>query len=306
LFLVLCTLLVLWVGCGREDRSRREQDAEARPVSLSVVPTTEQLANTAYDGIYDHTVQLRDGRFEGEPPVPGAASRPVVVWIDELYATGDLNGDARGEAAVLLSENSGGSGTRLYLGIVSLHGDEPVNVGTVLVGDRTQVRSMRIVDGRVWMEIVEQGPDDAACCPTQLARKAWGFSGGALAEEAVEVTGTLSLALLSGTEWVLTGFGHDDPAPESPAVTIAFEPGRVAGTAGCNRYFASIEESAPGTVAIGPLGSTQMACPEEVMQLEQRFLACLDQVGGYSFLAGRLALSFQLEQQFGVLLFERR
>ena len=48
-----------------------------------------------------------------------------------------------------------------------------------------------------------------------------------------------------------------------------------------------------------------MACPGPEMDLEQKFLAALDKVGGYTFLAGRLALTWTGKDGSGVLLFSK-
>lgn len=82
---------------------------------------------------------------------------------------------------------------------------------------------------------------------------------------------------------------------------------RVAGRGGCNRYFAGITEGGPpGEVSIGPVGATRMACPEEVMEVESRYLGALESVVRYGFLAGKLALTYGEDDAAGVLLFTPR
>jgi heat shock protein HslJ len=50
-------------------------------------------------------------------------------------------------------------------------------------------------------------------------------------------------------------------------VSIRFEAGRISGSTGCNRYTGSCAVG-EGTLEIGSIGSTRMACPPAVMEVE--------------------------------------
>lgn len=54
-------------------------------------------------------------------------------------------------------------------------------------------------------------------------------------------------------------------------VTLSVDEGRVAGSAGCNRYFAAGSFDEPPTM----YATTMMMCPEEVMAVERAYLAAL-------------------------------
>jgi len=119
------------------------------------------------------------------------------------------------------------------------------------------------------------------------------------------VTGTLSLATVSGAEWTLDEMdGKPLPKGARPP-TLQVGDGAVFGFGGCNRYRGGIEERTPGSVSIGKLASTMMACVEPQTSLETRFLRELALVGSYTFLEGRLALLWEEGGQRGVLLFRR-
>jgi heat shock protein HslJ len=76
---------------------------------------------------------------------------------------------------------------------------------------------------------------------------------------------------LTGIEWRPVTVG-DDEMPEDNGIFIRFEvDGSVNGNGGCNRFFGSLQQSESG-IAVGPLGSTRMACPEPVMNRETVFL----------------------------------
>jgi heat shock protein HslJ len=79
---------------------------------------------------------------------------------------------------------------------------------------------------------------------------------------------------LDGSTWRLVEIAGQ-AVPETVLATLAFsEPGRVAGTAGCNGYTgtARLEE---GRLALGPLATTRRACEPQAMAFEQRYLAAL-------------------------------
>jgi heat shock protein HslJ len=80
--------------------------------------------------------------------------------------------------------------------------------------------------------------------------------------------------LLTGAEWVVEDI-DEQGIPDGASITLAFLPdGRVAGSGGCNRYNASFTLSGDG-LGFGPAAATMMACPEALMNIEQRFHATL-------------------------------
>ncbi len=279
--------------------------ASAFSSAAGTAPTDNKLANMSYSGVYETSIHLQDGRWEGQPFVPDGASRPSAGLVESFRLNGDLNGDGVDETAVLLWESSGGSGTRLYLAIVGQRDEEIMNLATVLVGDRVQVRSGHIRNGKIELDIVQQGPDDAACCPSQLATRSWALSDAGLTEEPARITGKLSPKTLTGPTWVLTRLTRDDAVPEQPEINLAFTDERVSGKGGCNRYFAGVTTGKlPGELNIGQSGSTRMACPAEVMDLEARYLDALSRVTNYGFLVGQLALTWQKDDTRYTMLFK--
>ena len=96
---------------------------------------------------------------------------------------------------------------------------------------------------------------------------------------------------LAGTSWLAEDIAAQGVI-DNLQTTLSFESeNRVVGNAGCNRYFGSVLIDAD-KLEFGPLGSTMMACPEAVMNQEQRFLAALESSRGY-----------RLDNQTGLLYF---
>lgn len=292
-------------GSGGTDTAP-ETEAQAPASPPAPAPALSELADATYEGIYDEPITLAGGKWEGEPYEPGSAIRPTAGLVKHFRLTGDLNEDGREEAAVLLWETSGGSGTNLFLAAMARRGKEIEGLGTVLIGNRVQVRAGRVTDGRIELDLVQAGPDDAMCCPSQKATTTWSLGADGLALVKSEVTGTLSLADLGGAEWVLTHLSRDEQVPSGAEITLVIEDGKVTGHGGCNGYFGEVTGQAPGELSFSPFGATQMACPPPVMDLEQRYLAALGGTTSYSFLGGRLVLSGMADDAATTLIFVPR
>jgi uncharacterized membrane protein len=153
-----------------------------RPAPVSVGLTIDRLQEAIYQGILDRPLALVDGRYEGEPFVPGAESRPVVRLVPGTMAVGDLTGDGTDEAVVVLAHNSGGSGVFMYLAAMQETRRGPENIATVMLGDRVEVIGVKIDDGKIVAKLVEHGPEDPMCCPTSNVRREWSLKGNELAE----------------------------------------------------------------------------------------------------------------------------
>jgi heat shock protein HslJ len=302
--LITVSAIALLLSCKAEPTQHTDVSAQAAQVGA---PTVEELENATYADIYDEPVQLVDGRYEGAPFVEGGASRPTVGLAADFRLTGDLDGDGTDEAVVLLWESSGGSGTFDYLAVVGRRAEEAVNLGTAKVGDRVQVRAARVVDDTVELDVVQAGRDDAACCPSQTATRTFALGSDGLAEVSTELTGTLSLATLEGVEWVLAMFDRSEPAPAEPEVTLVFSDGRIGGSSGCNRYFAGVVPGElPGDLAVGQIGSTRMACPDEVMRLEEFYLDALAGATKFGFVTGRLVVTYRVDDAIDSMTFVAR
>jgi heat shock protein HslJ len=174
------------------------------------------------------------------------------------------------------------------------------------VGDRVSIRSLFVDQGLIELDLVQQGPDDAACCPTQKAFRGWKLGPDGLREVSSEVTGVLSVADLEGTEWVLTHLKWRERTPREPEVTLVVSGDTFSGSSGCNEYFTTVRETSPGEISVGEIGATKKLCPPEVMKLETSYLEALRGAMTYSFLGGRLALTYATDGGTETLIFVSR
>lgn len=79
---------------------------------------------------------------------------------------------------------------------------------------------------------------------------------------------------LTGVEWSAEEV-LGQTVPDGAAVTLLLDgQGRAAGRSGCNRFTGGVEIGS-GTMRFGQMAGTRMACPEPLMELEQRVLSAL-------------------------------
>jgi putative lipoprotein len=86
---------------------------------------------------------------------------------------------------------------------------------------------------------------------------------------------------LVGTRWTLEDLGGAGVIEEASATLEFPEPGKVAGSGSCNRFFGTftINENA---ISISPLGTTRMACAEAVAMQEVSYIRALKSAEHYA------------------------
>jgi heat shock protein HslJ len=279
--------------------------------SAESAPTLKELKNASYSGIegLKSPIKLADGRWKGIPYKKGSASRPVVSLAGDFRVTGDLDADGTDDAVVVLNHAPGGTGQLLYLAVMTRRKGSIKNVATALLGDRVQIRDLRIAPKRILVDVVRAGPKDSMCCPGELTTLGWNVepNGKLTPFAATAKPERLTLDTIGNTEWVLRSWDLKEPAPKYPAVTLIFKDGRFAGSSGCNNYFAAAKEGKmPGDIAVGPPGTTRKSCPEKEMSIERRFLDQLVRVRKFSFLVAQLALTWEKQGVWKTMLFDKR
>jgi heat shock protein HslJ len=98
---------------------------------------------------------------------------------------------------------------------------------------------------------------------------------------------------LKGTLWLLNSFVSADAVSSTLAgstISAEIRDDMISGSAGCNRYFASLIETG-GRLEIGPLGMTRMACEDGLMQQEALFARILQAVTGWQIDGHSLTLT---------------
>ncbi|MDR0660576.1 MAG: META domain-containing protein [Prevotellaceae bacterium] len=112
-----------------------------------------------------------------------------------------------------------------------------------------------------------------------------GFFGSYLVGEPGELMFVGNRPQLLDTKWLLTAIGEEkvENANKENPIYIQLEEGeegnRVAGMAGCNRYFGEFTEADNSGVSFSKMGSTRMMCQN--METETKYLNALSEVDSY-------------------------
>lgn len=124
-------------------------------------PGQTQPAATPKDATYQiegNPVTLVNGLSEVEA-APGSASKTVTRTFGN-EATGDLNGDDKPDVALLLTQESGGSGTFFYLAAALQTGVGYVGSNAVFLGDRIAPQPTTIENGTIVVNYAERKPGE--------------------------------------------------------------------------------------------------------------------------------------------------
>ena len=189
--------------------------------------------------------------------MPGAASKTVVqVFGEPVY--GDLDGDGTPDAAVLLVQTTGGSGTFFYAAAALNRKGSFDGSDAVLLGDRIAPQQLAIRHAVIIVDYADRQPDDSMATPPTVARSAYLSSRGgrleaiSLADHEILAAGEVVIGHemrsftpcgLEETAWLL----GDSPA--LPAVQLA--------------YHAAMSDQSPYTPLLMVLTGHVVAAPQE-------------------------------------------
>lgn len=177
-FLTIITTLIWATGCAPAP-APNQPTATVDPAFLQDTPMTgpitlQMLKNSEYQAQNGMTmVQLVDGKYQS-----GSGADFLSVSMQDLAAMGDLNGDGIEDAAVILAENYGGTGTFEYLVPVFNSGSNLAPSSGYFLGDRVQVNAISISNGIIKLDLLTHAPNDSLCCPSQSMTQSFRFISG--------------------------------------------------------------------------------------------------------------------------------
>lgn len=159
----------------------------------------EQVRNSEYQlGLLDQirVVQLVDGRYlEGAP----GSETYLSVSVTDFIARGDLNGDGENEAAAIVTETYGGSGSFVFLVVFRYLNDEPVFLTSIFIDDQPLFNELAIQDGEIFVDVAVHDTDDPTCCPSIETKRSY---------------------FLNGVNLALTSYSTKTPAGDPRVITI--------------------------------------------------------------------------------------
>lgn len=123
---------------------------EGQPDSVALRNLTVSIDDQSFD--------LKDGVAE-LPAAPGSAARNTLRMVGDPVS-GDVNGDGRPDAALLLRNDAGGSGTFYYAVLAVNDGGSYHATNAVALGDRIAPESVNLVDGRFVYRFLERKPGE--------------------------------------------------------------------------------------------------------------------------------------------------
>jgi hypothetical protein len=134
----------------------------------------QQLKNAEYQ-LRHGRVKLNNGHFEAR-----SGSTYLGVDLGNRVAFGDLNGDGAEDSAVILWSNTGGSGSLVELVALINRNGTFQQAAAHPLGGNVGVQNLSIRSGRIVVEMLKHGPDDAHCCPTVPVTEIYQLQGGRL------------------------------------------------------------------------------------------------------------------------------
>ncbi len=140
--------------------------------------TEETLLNIQYfSPMLQVPVQLVNGEFSGvvDGVELNAKVRPEIAF-------GDLNRDGIDDAALLLSENTGGSGIFVSLIVIYSQGDHFQQAPAVMIDDRPVINLFTLENGSVNVTGLIHGPNDPMVDPTTTFSAEYRLFGGRLVQ----------------------------------------------------------------------------------------------------------------------------
>lgn len=151
--------------------------------------TVKKLANATYgtpskESIYDGFT-LKNG-IHYFPNQDGVVDSESFTKLDDrMVAFGDLNNDSIEDAAVILENETGGSGHYLELFAVYNINGNPKSVASIGLGDRVQVNSIVIKNSIIKLRMLSHDEQDGQCCPTKETAPKFKIKG----KKLIEITG---------------------------------------------------------------------------------------------------------------------
>ncbi len=257
------------------------------------------LAGATYQSEFtqDGTATLVNGEYS-EAAAPGSATETKVRLMQEYTEYGELNGQP--VAVTVLVTDPGGSGTFYSMHVMTNQEGQPVNVASTSLGDRVQINSITVANNQIVVDMVQAGPDDPMCCPSQQVIKTYEVQGDQLVEVSSEVVESAAGGggELVGTvwQWEQTAMNNDDTfVPDSPSdYTVEFkDDGTVNIKADCNTANGTYTFDGSSITMNDPFAMTMAMCPPG--SLSEEFVKQLTGIAIYFFEGENLYLDLKFD-----------
>ncbi len=134
-----------------EEQPEYESPEHMAP-SVQDIKPADKVENATFL-LSEKLVTLTDGKYE--MPIENSAAKEMVSIYEKK--NGDLNNDNKDDAALVLVQTTGGSGTFYYIAATITQADDMVKgTNTIPLGDRITLKSLDIVDGEIIVNYTER------------------------------------------------------------------------------------------------------------------------------------------------------
>ncbi len=96
-------------------------------------------------------------------------------------------------------------------------------------------------------------------------------------KKVIDVAGNVQLA----GNYAITDIGEEAVTQNAPTISFIAYDKSIKGNTGCNSFFGSYNREV-NVLTFSEIGSTEMACDEPIMVVENKFLMALRNTGSYS------------------------
>jgi len=182
LFVICITVLV---GCGSKNDEVFNKRLNLTVAKTQLINSNKAILNSLNSTykIENVLIKLTNGKSIMEI-VPGSASKLITtVWNQPVV--GDLNGDKINDAALILIQDGGGSGTFYYV-VANISTKEGKYIGTnaILLGDRINPQSIKIQKGNIIVNYLDRKENDTMVTkPSVLKTRTFTVKGTFLTEK---------------------------------------------------------------------------------------------------------------------------
>jgi len=160
LFVIFIALILLAVFGVLSFVIREQQSEEEKESAAAFDPL-----NATYN-IEGQPVTLVNGKSEVEA-APGSAIKIQTMIFGEP-TIGDINNDGRPDAAFIIVQNPGGTGTFYYIAAVINTPTGAIGTNGILLGDRIAPQTVEITKGRIIANYADRKPDEPFSTPPSI------------------------------------------------------------------------------------------------------------------------------------------
>jgi len=132
---------------------------------------TADVKNLTYV-VNGESFNLVAGVASNEITPDSATKNTLSIFGEPVY--GDLNGDGKNDAVILLVNNPGGSGA-FYYAVLAMNSndDKYTPTNTILLGDRIAPQTVEIHDGVALFNYVERKASEPMTTPPSIGKSLW-------------------------------------------------------------------------------------------------------------------------------------